>query len=332
MDDAVTLAHLSDAHIAPLPDLGWRHLNLKRGLGYLNWRRHRRHTHRRDALDAIVKDMQAQQPDHIAITGDLINLGLPDEYAAARDWLQTVGAPDRVTLVPGNHDIYTTLRNDAGVARWAAYMAHDAWGQALAQDVAPCDRVTHRQTASSSSGSACSGPLFPFVRRVGPVALIGLNSAIETPPFVAAGELGGRQREALETLLPRLAADGMIRVLMIHHPPLSQLAPRSRGLRDAPELSRILARHGAELVLHGHNHIDSEVLLPRLTPELGGVPVLGVGSSSMARAHRNEPPGRYNLLRIGRGDDGRMLIACTTRGLDDSGRVVPIAQRDIRSR
>ncbi|KWT70237.1 putative phosphohydrolase Icc family [Hyphomicrobium sulfonivorans] len=326
MDDAITLAHLSDAHIAPVPAIGLRHLNLKRGLGYLNWRRNRQGTHRRDALDAIVADMQAQNPDHIAITGDLINLGLPGEYAAAHDWLQSIGTPERVSLVPGNHDIYTTLRNDAGVARWADYMASDVWGKAFAPDVAQCDRVTHRTTREDAPSL-----LFPFVRRVGPVALIGLNSAVETPPFVAAGELGGRQREALETLLPKLGAEGLIRVVLIHHPPLSQLAPPRRGLRDAPELSRILARHGAELVLHGHNHVDSEVLLPSFEPELGGVPVLGVGSSSMAHAHKNEPPGRYNLVRIGRDEDGRARIAYTTRGLDEGGRVVPIAHREIAS-
>lgn len=324
MDDAITLAHLSDAHLAPVPAIGLRHFNLKRGLGYLNWRRNRQDTHRRDALDTIVADMQAQSPDHVAITGDLINLGLPAEYAAAHDWLQSVGPPEYVSLVPGNHDIYTTLRNDAGVARWGEYMTSDAWGRAFAADVAQCDRVTHRLTEG-----ATQAPLFPYIRRVGPVALIGLNSAVETPPFVAAGELGGAQREALETLLPKLRAEGMIRVVLIHHPPLSQLAPGRRGLRDAPELSRLLARHGAELVLHGHNHVDSEVLLPGSEPEVAGVPALGVGSSSMARAHKKEPPGRYNLLRIGRDEGGRTRIDYTTRGLDNGGRVVPIAHREI---
>ena len=78
----------------------------KRALGYLNWTRNRQKFHRRDVLDALVSDMQAQAPDHIAITGDLVNLALEAEFAPARTWLESVGAPDRVTVVPGNHDAY----------------------------------------------------------------------------------------------------------------------------------------------------------------------------------------------------------------------------------
>jgi 3',5'-cyclic AMP phosphodiesterase CpdA len=170
---------------------------------------------------------------------------------------------------------------------------------------------------------------FPFVRRVGPVALIGVNSAVETPPFVAAGKVGSRQREALAALLPQLAAEGLIRVVLIHHPPLPGQAPPRRALRDAAKFSQVLAEHGAELVLHGHNHVDSHMVFARL-PEVGGasIPIIGVASGSIARVHKNEPLGRYNLLRIARSDDGRAIIECTTRGLDAGGNaIVQVARR-----
>jgi len=311
--ETITLAHISDVHLAPLPALGLRHLNIKRGLGYLNWQRSRKHTHSRFALDLIVADALRHEPDHIAVTGDLINLGLPAEYEAATAWLASVGSPERVTIVPGNHDIYTALRNDPGVARWASYMQADAWGKRFSSDAAV--RVAALP--------------FPFVRRVGPVALIGVNSAVETPPFVAAGEVGPAQREALGGLLSQLGGEGLIRVVLIHHPPLPGQAPPRRGLRDARELSRVLAEHGAELVLHGHNHCDSHTDFARL-PEAGGsIPVIGVASGSMARMHRNEPLGRYNLLRIGR-TDGRVHIECITRGLTQDGEgIVQVDRRFV---
>ncbi|MFA5900907.1 MAG: metallophosphoesterase, partial [Hyphomicrobium sp.] len=248
MSETITLAHVSDVHLSPLAGLSRRHINVKRGLGYLNWHRHRRQTHQRVALDIIVSDMLAQAPDHIAVTGDLINLGLPSEYEAAKAWLQELGKPEGVTVVPGNHDIYSSLRGDPGVARWGDYMRADPWGERYAD--------------------AFAVP-FPFVRRVGPVALIGMNSAVETPPFVAAGEVGTAQLAALDRLLLQLEADGMIRVVLIHHPPLAGQAPPRRALRDADALSRILAARGAELVLHGHNHINSHMDFARL-PESGG--------------------------------------------------------------
>src|SRR5260370_3664914 len=99
---AFTLAHLSDPHLGPLPAARLRDLAGKRAFGYLNWTRNRHRYHRRDVLDALVSDMQAQRPDHIAITGDLVNLALEAEFAPARAWLESVGAPDRVSGIPGN--------------------------------------------------------------------------------------------------------------------------------------------------------------------------------------------------------------------------------------
>src|SRR6266851_2907134 len=101
---AFTLAHLSDPHLPPLPSPRLRDLAGKRALGYLHWKRNRQKVHKRDVLDALVADMQAQRPDHIAVTGDLVNLALEAEFAPARAWLDSVGASDRVTVIPGNHD------------------------------------------------------------------------------------------------------------------------------------------------------------------------------------------------------------------------------------
>lgn len=308
MSETITLAHVSDVHLSPVTGLTRRHINMKRGLGYLNWRRGRRQTHQRTALDLIVADAMAHAPDHIAVTGDLINLGLPAEYEAATAWLHELGKPEDVTVVPGNHDIYSTLRDDVGVTRWGDYMRADAWG---------------------AKYSAAAPEMFPFVRRIGPVALIGVNSAIETPPFVAAGEVGATQLAALDRLLPQLEAEGLIRVVLIHHPPLPGQAPPRRALRDAEALSRILSLRGAELVLHGHNHINSHMDFARLAEQGGGsVPVIGVASGSAIRAHKHEPLGCYNLLRIGR-TDGRVHIECTTRGIAEGRSEVVQVERKL---
>ena len=88
---AFTLAHLSDPHLPPMPAARLRDLAGKRALGYLNWTRNRHKVHRRDVLDALVSDMQAQAPDQIAVTGDLVNLALDAEFAPSRAWLESVG-------------------------------------------------------------------------------------------------------------------------------------------------------------------------------------------------------------------------------------------------
>jgi 3',5'-cyclic AMP phosphodiesterase CpdA len=301
MSDTITLAQLSDVHLAPLRGLALRHLNVKRGLGYLNWQRGRRRVHRRDALDLVVADLKAQRPDHIAVTGDLINLGLPAEYEAAHAWLEGLGAPDKVTVIPGNHDIYTHLAGDPGVEHWADYMRSDAWGAKLGADK----------------------ERFPFVRRIGPIALIALNSAVPTPPFVAAGELGNRQIATLAEILIRAQQQKLIRVVLIHHPPLTGQAPPRRALRDAAALELVLSDRGAELVLHGHNHRDSHI---DFAWACGHIPVIGLASSSAGRAHKAEPLGRYNLVHIARAD-GAVRIEVTTRGLDASASRIELIER-----
>src|SRR5689334_23262092 len=117
-----TLAHLSDPHLAPLPRINPIELMSKRGLGYINWLRKRRLIHRADMLDAVVADLKDQSPDHVAVTGDLVNLSLTSEFAPARAFLERLGTPDLVSLVPGNHDAYVQAAIGFSTRDWGDYM------------------------------------------------------------------------------------------------------------------------------------------------------------------------------------------------------------------
>ena len=130
---AFTLAHLSDPHLPPLPAARLRDFAGKRALGYLNWARNHQKVHKRDVLDALVSDLQAQTPDHIAITGDLVNLALGAEFAPSRVWLESVGAPDRVTVIPGNHDAYVRATRHCFAGAWGNYLDGDdaSWHQMI---------------------------------------------------------------------------------------------------------------------------------------------------------------------------------------------------------
>ena len=143
MSKPFVLAHLSDPHLGPLPQPGMRELASKRLIGYINWRRSRHRIHRRDALDAITRDLHGEQPDHVAITGDLVNIALPAEFALARRWLETLGRPADVSVVPGNHDAYVAAAGFHRDRHWSPYMAgDDAFCGGAKHD--------HHRTASSS--------------------------------------------------------------------------------------------------------------------------------------------------------------------------------------
>ena len=267
-----TLAYLSDPHIAPLPRPLLRELLGKRIFGYINWRASRKNIHDRRVLDAIIQDMLAQDADHIAVGGDLVNLSLPDEFTGALNWLRTLGTPDNVSVVPGNHDAYVPLDHTAGFGQWRAYM------------------TTNVKEASDD----LPGPgEFPFVRQFGKVALIGLSSAVPKPPFIAAGRLGAEQISALDRVLKSLGQQDLFRIVMVHHPPLQGLSSRRRGLDDVAELEAVLGRAGAELVLYGHRHIHTVDTLPSNPP----APVIGATSASSTHTDEDKNA-RYYLFRI----------------------------------
>ena len=283
---AFTLAHLSDPHLPPLPAVRLADLAGKRALGYLNWTRNRRKYHRRDVLDALVSDMQVQMPDHIAVTGDLVNLALEAEFAPSRAWLESVGAPDRVTVIPGNHDAYVRATQHRFAEAWGSYLG----------------------------GDDAAAVAFPSARRRGPMVLISLSSALPTPPLMATGRLGQTQLEALEHLLAGLSAGQAFRVLLIHHPLRSD--SRAKRLTDSQPLLALLKRHGVDLVLHGHDHVHSTIWVEG--PQ-GSIPAIGVPSAS-ALAHGRYPAAAYNLFAIER-DGAAWRVEQTVRGMDDAQRV-----------
>ncbi|MDE2364958.1 MAG: metallophosphoesterase [Hyphomicrobiales bacterium] len=284
------LAHLSDLHLGPLARPRARDLAGKRLTGWINWERSRAHVHNMDVLDALIADIHAQKPDHVAVTGDLANIGLPDEFALARTVMEKIGSPENVSFTPGNHDAYTP-----------SSLPH------LARAFTPW----------TTSDAPTRAP-YPYMRVRENVALIGLSSGVPTAPFMASGRLGPAQRDALGRLLDEAGARKLIRVVMLHHPPHRLGASMGRGLTDARAFETLIARHGAELIVHGHNHRLAVAHLR--SADRKPTPVVGVASASAAGGSRTHRAG-YNLFRIERTNEG-VSIAATTRGLMDDRRTI----------
>lgn len=274
------LAHLSDPHLGPLPRASAGELSGKRAFGFLNWHRRRKTMHRTDVLDILVHDLKSQSPAHIAVTGDLVNLALPAEFVPARNWLNRVGSPDHVSFVPGNHDLYV---------RTAMHDPQNHWGEYMRGDE-PCETT------------------FPYLRRRGPLALIGLSTAIPTPPLMATGALGSAQLVRLDALLATLSHENVFRVVMLHHPPVGARGDRFKRLMDSAALRALLQKHGAELVLHGHDHVHS---VKFIDGPAGTIPAVGVPSAS-ALGHEGDPAA-YHLFEI-EGQKGAWRCEAVTRG------------------
>ncbi len=300
VDTMFRLAHLTDPHVGPLPRPQLRQLLSKRATGYVNWSRGRKRSHDMDILAALVSDMLAANPDHIACTGDLCNIGLPEEWATSKIFLETLGAADAVSFVPGNHDAYVRGSLDGMLRECAAFTRGDGGGEGV----------------------------FPYLRRRGDVALVGLSSAIPTAPFVASGRLGKAQIAATEEMLRALGAEPErpARVVMIHHPPHVAGAQPGRNLKDARAFEAMIGRAGAELVLHGHNHTGSVAFV--MGPSRR-VPVIGAPSAS-ARGGIIVHRAGYHLFSIARRGEG-FAISAALRGLTPEGTIGDLGKLSLNA-
>ncbi|WP_378949283.1 metallophosphoesterase family protein [Mesorhizobium sp. ANAO-SY3R2] len=289
------LAHISDAHLGPLPDVTYRELASKRVVGYVNWQRNRRRHHHDGVVDAIVADLKGQAPDHLAVSGDLVNLALDGEIELARLWLETLGTPEAVSVVPGNHDAYVPGAFDKACRAWAPWMR----------------------------GDGCDGPVnqdsFPYLRVRGNVALIGVSTARATAPFMASGFFREGQVDRLAGLLEETGRRNLFRLVMIHHPPVRGAVGQHKRLLGIGKFQQVVRRCGAELVLHGHSHLPT---LNWIRGPKGPVPVVGVAAAGQAPGtHR--PAAQYNLIDIS-GEKDSWNVQLTRRGF--SGVAVPLAE------
>jgi 3',5'-cyclic AMP phosphodiesterase CpdA len=233
------LAHISDLHLLDLKDVPAVRFFNKRATGYANLRFKRNHVHRHGYVERVAHAIADAKVDHVAITGDLTNLALESEFTFARHVLDDDlrMPPGDVSVVPGNHDVYT--RGAARSRRFAAYV-----GPYASSDL-------------PEFGVEVGPGRFPFVRLRQNLAIIGLSSAVPRLPLVASGKLGRAQLGALRKILAHPSVKERTPVVLLHHPPHnpeSKLKIWMGGLVDADELLDVLAPLPHVLVLHGHLH------------------------------------------------------------------------------
>ena len=275
------LAHFSDLH---LPPVYWADVfgafKTKRVIGGLSWAFNRRYLHQSKIASALAEDVKSQSPDHIAFTGDLVNIAAEAEFTRGAAWLNALGSGPDLSYTPGNHDAYVKIASEKSLDKLKDYFASDA----------PRDEP------------------FPFLRLRRNVAIVGLSSAQPQSLWSARGTIGERQRNAASAMLNDLRQKGFFRVLMIHHSPLVGASIPPRALTDAAEMEALLKATSPELVLHGHNHQKS---FARLETENGIVPVIGVPSASMTGKGQHDPAS-WNMMRITR-SKGKWQTAVETR-------------------
>lgn len=290
-----TLAHISDVHLGPLPNLTFLELLSKRITGYVNWRRNRGKQLFGNTIERLLEEIVEARPSHLAITGDLVNLALDFEMDAAAQWLHAFHRPHDVSVVPGNHDAYVPGALDTAVRLWKPWMSGDA----------PRD----------------DGHDFPYLRIRDNVALIGVSTATATPPFMASGFFGPNQARRVERLLKETGERGLFRVVMIHHPPIRGATSMHKRMIGIRRFAATISSGGAELVIHGHTHLNTVYWLKG---QHAPVPVVGIASASQGPGG-HKPPAAYNLFTVA-GEAGNWHLTRERYALNDDATTVSLAE------
>lgn len=268
------IAHISDLHLTSLDNIAWTELLNKRILGYLSWQHKRRHTHKREILDKLLEFIRQDRPDLLTITGDLTHIGTAQEYTQVQEWLNSAAKDFNILLVPGNHDCYAAASNEYTLDTWKQF---------------------YPDTAGYNSHDN-----FPSVLIENNIALIGINTALPTAPFLATGKIGEQQLNRLIELLDKTKSQGLFRLLMLHHGPVPGTYKKRKRLVDEDKFVQVIKKHGAELILHGHGHESVENFIDT---GMNKIPTLGVPSASALATHKH-PGAGYNLYDIEQTEQG----------------------------
>ncbi len=274
------IAHISDLHVLDLAGTTWRQYLNKRVTGVANLLGARRNAHPVALAEKLADRLAKTDIDHVFITGDLTNLALDSEFARAKQVIARIGPPHRVTLIPGNHDLYTKGSLKSG--------RFEQWFSTYLSD----NRNVQLQTVPGRRDH------FPLVRVPAPhIRVYGLSSAVPTLPLIAQGQVGDAQLQRLEALVAAEPAEVTVRVVLVHH---NLHRRHAKGdymsqLLDRKAVAATIRRIGATLVLHGHTHNPHQGHLARLTA--APIPVLGCGSSTWHR--QDKEYARFNVITVG---------------------------------
>lgn len=220
------IIHLSDIHV-------WRysynplHLFNKRVIGTASLLAGRASNFRLERLESVVDRVRAIDADHILITGDLTTTALPAEFQDARDALaELLVDPERVSVIPGNHDRYT-------------------------------DGSVRSRQFEKYFGMFAPSDAFPWLRRLdSDTSILGLDPT--RAHISARGFLPPAQLDQARALLAG-PSNRPRRLIVashypVHAPPSHAAELKPKKLRNDREVGEWLATLGPHLYCCGHVH------------------------------------------------------------------------------
>lgn len=250
---------------------------------------------------SLFRRCQELNVDHIIITGDVTNQARTEELNLFRSLLQEHSLLDgrKVSVVIGNHDVFG-----------GPYYAEDVLKFPSACQSADYDAQVHafyttlKETFDGAMLFQPDQP-FPFVKVLGGVAIVGINSVARwhamKNPIGSNGKVERKHVEALKSLLSdaRMKSKHVIAAIHHHFQAKEEIDFQSKAeqlwrafeaatmkLHKKKRLIKLLLSAGVKAILHGHVHRHDQY-------QYKGIHCFNSGESMLAI---NDTPQTFHLL------------------------------------
>ena len=244
MPQSFQIAHISDPHISRQ-----------------YYREHMK------SFKLLLRAVVDEGVDHIIVSGDIISTGHEDDFYLAREIFSNLGLLDsnRLTVVPGNHDIFGGPHRAVDVLSFP-------------QHIRSVDYKYRKELFQNAFAETFNGvqyisisDLFPFIKTIWPFNIIGLNSippwSLRRNPLGTNGSLDVQQIEALEKLNTSSLLENRTTIVVLHHHfnDLAQseydggnlwtrIESNTMRMRKRKKILKIFQSIGVRYILHGHIH------------------------------------------------------------------------------
>jgi Predicted phosphohydrolases len=218
------------------------------------------------SLKMLLRAVLEAGCDHIVISGDLVSTADPDDFYLAREVFSNYGILDsrRLTVVPGNHDIFGGPHRAVDVLSFPRHIRSVDYRKNLDlfYDSFPETFVGAKHLLKDE--------VYPFIKHVGPFALLGLNSippwSFLNNPLGTNGIIDDSQLEALRRLDVHTEFGASVPVVVVHHHfndltddsvedgLWKTIESKTMRMKKRRRLLKVLGSLGARYVLHGHIH------------------------------------------------------------------------------
>ena len=215
-------------------------------------------TEQAQVVEALVALASQQQPDLVVLSGDITQRARPDQFRAAKAFVDRLGVP--ILAIPGNHDI----------------ALFDLWA---------------RLTRPYAHYATAFGTELEPVHESQDLLVVGVNTTRAWRH--KNGEVSTAQIDRVAKLLS-MASPAMLRVVVVHQPlAVTEARDQSNLLRGHGEAVRAWSAAGADLLMGGHIHLPYTLALQGWTRRLW---VVQAGTAVSSRT-RPGVPNSVNILR-----------------------------------